>query len=97
MAFHHLPVLVLVSVFLSVRLFEDPHTILMRHLAGVGGKEASHCFAGVACQRVTLFLADAIVAHLQVIHAAGFLQIGKRGQEVFRLVGVFSFPSHAPS
>lgn len=61
----------------------------MRHLAGVGGKEISHRFTGVACQRVTLFLADAIVSHLQVIYAAGFLKVGKRGQKVLGLVGIF--------
>ena len=56
---------------------------------GLAAKRPTHCFAGITCQCVTLFLTDAVVAHLQVIYATGFLQIGKRGQEVFGLVGVF--------
>ena len=60
----------------------------MRHLAGVGGEKSAHRLAGIAGQCVAFFLRDAVVAHSQVIHAAGFLQLGQRGQEIFRLVGI---------
>ena len=60
----------------------------MRHFAGIGGEKPAHRLAGVAGQRAAFFFRNAVIAHLQVIHTAGFLQSGQCSQEIFRLVGI---------
>lgn len=60
----------------------------MRHLAGIGCEQAAHRITGVASQRVALLTSEAVVAHFQVVHAAGTLQAGKCREEILGFVRI---------
>lgn len=70
----------------AVGFRENAGAVLVIQRAGIGQEEAAHGLAGIDRQRHHFVGADAVVAHLEVVHAAGLLQVCQSGEEILRLV-----------